>query len=403
MPDRALEGLRVVECGDRVGATYAGKLMADLGAEVVKVEVPRLGHSTRRRGPFPGGEPHPEKSGLFLYLNCNKRGVTLDLTTPAGRDLLYRLVAHADVLVQDYLPREAEARGVTFDRLREVNPRLVMASASPFGQTGPYRDYNAYEITMESAGGWTWLNGWPNRQDMPPLKPFGFQAEYQAGVSAAVATLGALFSRLRSGKGQHIDVSAQECIASITEMSFAFWSYTHTPAVRWGRRPLQPIDFFECKDGAWVFALCLEEHQWRGLVELMGDPEWTQWEVAANAFVRASNWDALRPFMAEWVSQWNADDLYRAAQEKRIPFAPVSTMGSLLESEHLKARGFFVEVAHPEAGRLRYPGAPYKLSGTPWEVRSPAPALGQHNEALFRDRLGLSPQEFASLREGGVI
>jgi len=367
------------------------------------VEAPRLGHSSRRRGPFPGGEPHPEKSGLFLYLNCNKQGVTLDLTRPAGRDLLYRLAADADVLIEDYPPRESAARGVTFDRLREVNPRLVMASASPFGQTGPYRDYGAYEITMASAGGWTWINGWPDRQDMPPLKPFGFQAEYQAGVSAALATLGALFSRLRSGKGQHIDVSAQECIASITEMSFAFWSYAHTPAVRWGRRPLQPIDFFECKDGAWVFALCLEEHQWRSLVELMGAPEWAQWEVAANAFVRASNWDALRPFMAEWVRQWNADDLYRAAQEKRIPFAPVSTMGSLLESEHLKARGFFVEVAHPEAGRLRYPGAPYKLSATPWEVRSPAPALGQHNEAILCGRLGLSSEELASLREEGVV
>jgi len=403
MPDKALEGLRVVECGDRVSATYAGKLMADLGAEVVKLETPRLGHSTRRRGPFPGGEPHPEKSGLFLYLNCNKQGVTIDLTTPAGRELLDRLAADADVLVQDYDPREAEALGLTYERLREINPRLVMASVSPFGQTGPHRDYKAHEITMESAGGWTWLNGWPGRQDMPPLKPFGLQAEYQAGVSAALAALGALYSRLRSGKGQHIDVSAQECIVSITEMSYEYWSYMHTPAVRWGQRPLQPIDFFECKDGAWVFALCLEEHQWRSLVGLMGDPEWAQWEVAANAFVRASNWDALRPFMAEWVSQWNADDLYRAAQEKRIPFAPVSTMGSLLESEHLKARGFFIEVAHPEAGPLRYPGAPYKLSGTPWEVRSPAPALGQHNEAVFCDRLGLSPQELASLREEGVV
>ena len=309
MPDRALEGLRVVECGDRVSATYAGKLLADLGAEVVKVEAPGTGHSARRRGPFPGGEPHPEKSGLFLYLNCNKLGVTIDLTRPAGRDLLDRLVADADVLVHDYPPPVADALGVAYERLREVNPRLVMASVSPFGQTGPYRDYAAHEITMASAGGWTWINGWPDRQDMPPLKAFGSQAEYQAGVSAALATLGALFARLRSGKGQHIDVSAQECIASITEMSFSFWSYMHTPAVRWGRRPLQPIDFFECKDGAWVFALCLEEHQWRSLVELMDSPEWTQWEVASNAFVRASNWDALRPFLAEWVAQWNADDL----------------------------------------------------------------------------------------------
>src|SRR3990172_7816038 len=127
MPDRALEGLRVVECGDRASATYAGKLMADLGAEVVKVEAPGLGHSSRRRGPFPGGEPHPEKSGLFLYLNCNKLGVTIDLTRPAGRDLLYRLAADADVLVHDYPPREAEAAGAPTERLPRANPRPRMA------------------------------------------------------------------------------------------------------------------------------------------------------------------------------------------------------------------------------------------------------------------------------------
>jgi crotonobetainyl-CoA:carnitine CoA-transferase CaiB-like acyl-CoA transferase len=163
--------------------------------------------------------------------------------------------------------------------------------------------------------------------------------------------------------------------------------------VRWGQRPIHPIDFFQCKDGAWIFVLCIEEHQWQRLAELMETPEWTTWEVAANRFVRASNWDALRPFMEEWVAQWNADDLYRAAQERRIPFAPVSTLSDLVSSEHLKARGFFVEVAHPEAGTLKQAGAPYKLGGTPWEIRMPAPTLGQHNEIVLSGRLGLSAGE----------
>jgi crotonobetainyl-CoA:carnitine CoA-transferase CaiB-like acyl-CoA transferase len=402
MPERALEGLRVVECGDRAAASYAGKLVADLGAEVVKVEEPGRGHGSRYRGPFPGGQTHPEKSGLFLYLNCNKQGVTLDLLDPRGRGLFDRLVADADLLVYDYPPRDAEARGLAYDRLAAVNPRLVVASISPFGQTGPYRDYNAYDITMASAGGWTWINGWPGHPEMPPLKPFGLQAEYQAGVNAAVASLGALLWRASSGRGQHIDVSAQECIASIIELTYVFWPYMQTPAVRYGQRPIHPVDFFECQDG-WIFVLCVEEAQWQSFVELMGSPEWATWEVFANRLVRAANYDVLRPFLEEWIRGWKADDLYRAAQARRIPFAPVSTMGSLLESEHLKARGFFVELAHPQAGRLTYPGAPYKLGGTPWEIRSPAPTLGQHNEAILCGRLGLPPAELASLREAGVV
>jgi CoA:oxalate CoA-transferase len=185
----------------------------------------------------------------------------------------------------------------------------------------------------------------------------------------------------------------QECIASILEMTLPMWSYMDVTDVRWGNRPIQPIDFFQCKDGAWIFVLAIEEHQWQRLVELMEAPEWTTWDVAANRFTRASNWGALRPFMEEWASQWNAADLYRAAQEKRIPFAPVSTLADLVNSEHLQARGFFVEVTHPEAGTLAHAGAPYKLSKAPWEIRSPAPTLGQHNNTVFREKLGLSPEE----------
>ncbi|MBI2913057.1 MAG: CoA transferase, partial [Chloroflexi bacterium] len=357
MAGQALEGLGVVECGGTLAAAYAGKLMADLGADVVKVEQPGSGDPARGMGPFPGNEPHPEKSGTFHYLNCNKQGITLNLHDPKGQELLYRLAADADVLVHAHPPAEAAALALDYQRLREVNPRLVMASISPFGQSGPYRDYKAYDITTASAGGWTWINGWPGHPEMPPLKTFGQQTEYQAGVNAAVATLGALFWRLRSGRGQHIEVSAQECITAMLEMTFTFWPYMQVPAVRWGQRPIHPIDFFQCKDGGWIFVLCIEEAQWKAFVELMGSPEWASWEVFADRFVRASNYDALRPFLADWVSEWNVTDLYRAAQEKRIPFAPASNLADLLDSPHLKARGFFVEVAHPQVGTCHYPGA----------------------------------------------
>jgi crotonobetainyl-CoA:carnitine CoA-transferase CaiB-like acyl-CoA transferase len=402
MADRALEGLRILDCGGTKAAAYATKLMADLGADVIKVEEPGVGDPSRHAGPFPGGVAHPEKSGAFLYLNCNKQGITLDLRQARGRKILERLTAEADVLVHAYPPKGAEDRGLEYGPLSGLNPRLVMASISPFGQDGPYRDHKAYDITTASAGGWAWINGWPGAPEMPPLKAFGEQTEYQAGVNAAVATMGALFWRLRSGQGQHIDISAQECITSIIELSYVFWPYMKIPAVRWGQRPIHPIDGFECKDG-WVFVLCIEEAQWQSLVELMGNPEWASWEVFGNRLVRASNWDALRPFLADWVSEWKVDDLYRAAQAKRIPFAPVSSMADLLDSDHLKARGFFVQIGHPEAGSLQYPGAPYKLGATPWEIRSPAPTLGQHNEAVLAGGLGLSPGELASLKEEGVV
>jgi crotonobetainyl-CoA:carnitine CoA-transferase CaiB-like acyl-CoA transferase len=399
MPERALEGITVVECGITGAAAYAAKLMADLGADVIKVEEPTHGDPARALGPFPG-DANPEASGTYLYLNTNKRGVTLNLESAKGLGMLDKLLGTADVFVHDFAPKQARDLGLTYDRVRGLNENLIMTSIFPFGAEGPYTDYESTDLTLLSAGGWTWLNGWPGHPEMPPLKPYGFQAAYQGGVNGALSSMGALYARQRGmAKGQHIEVSVQACIASILEMTLPTWSYMDVTAVRWGQRPIQPIDFFQCKDGEWVFALAIEEHQWQGLVEVMETPEWTTWEVAANRFVRASNWDALRPFMEEWVGQWNAADLYHAAQEKRVPFAPVSTMGSLLESEHLNARGFFVEIDHPVVGPYRYAGAPYKLSVTPWEIRRPAPTLGQHNAEVF----GLADAELAALKAEGVV
>ncbi|HUF54679.1 MAG TPA: CoA transferase [Dehalococcoidia bacterium] len=383
----ALEGLTIVECGIDGAATYAAKVLADLGAEVIKVEPP-AGDPDRELGPFPGHEPHRDKSGTFLYLNTNKLGVTLDLSTEPGRQALAGLAAKADALIHDYTPKEAEEAGLTYDAIRAANPDIIMTAITPFGMTGPQKDWAATDLTLQAAGGWLWMNGWPMEVDKPPLKAYGRQPSYQGGINGALATMGALYGKSRGLPGQHIDISIQECIASITEFNLPMWSYMETPLFRYGQRPIHPIDFFQCKDGEWIFVLCIEEHQWQRLVELMDTPEWATWEVAANRLVRASNWDALRPFMEEWVSQWNAEDLYRAAQDKRIPFAPVSTLGSLLDSDHLKARGFFIEVAHAEAGTLKHAGAPYQLSETPWEIRLPAPTLGQHNDEVF-SRFGI--------------
>jgi crotonobetainyl-CoA:carnitine CoA-transferase CaiB-like acyl-CoA transferase len=399
----ALSSLKIVELGDMVSAPYAVKLMADMGAEVIKVEQPGIGDRARTRGPFPGNTPHPEKSGLFIYLNTNKYGVTLDITKPDGMALLERLVEQADVLIHNVWPPEMNRAGLSYERMHRVNQRLVMTSISPFGMTGPKRNWRAEELTIWSAGGVCVLNGaGPEHPELPPLKTFGSQAGFQGGVHAAVATMSAVLAQLRDGEGQHVDVSVQESIASQLELTFEYWPYMGLIATRLGRKPIQPVESMQCKDG-WIYVCCIEEHQWRSFVEVMANPQWASEEIFADRVKRGENWEALKLFLDDYCSQHTVLELYRKVQEKRVPFAPVSTMGDLLNSEHLKARGFFVEIPHPVAGTRTYPGAPLKYHATPWEIRMPAPTLGQHNDQIFGGRLGLDAARLAELKRTGVI
>jgi crotonobetainyl-CoA:carnitine CoA-transferase CaiB-like acyl-CoA transferase len=399
----ALSGLKIVELGEMASAPYAAKLMADMGAEVIKIERPQGGDRARTRGPFPAGKPHPEKSGLFLYLNTNKLGVTLDVARPEGFALLEQLVAGTDVLIHNVAPADMDRIGLKFDRLRARNHRLVMTSITPFGLSGPKRNWRAEDLTLWSAGGLCYINGGgPEHPEMPPLRTFGQQSGFQGGVQAAVATMGAVFAAERDGEGQHVEVSIYETLASMMELFFEFWPYMGMVASRLGQKPIQPLEVMECRDG-YIYVCCVEEHQWRNFVELMGNPEWANEEIFSDRLKRGINWDALKVFLQEWVSQQTVLDLYKKAQARRIPFAPVSTMGDLLSSEHLKQRGFFVEIAQPMAGTHKYPGAPLKYHRTPWEIRRPAPTIGQHNEEVFGARLGIEAARLAELRRTSVI
>ncbi len=399
----ALSSLKIVEVGEMVSAPYCSKLLADMGAEVVKIERPGAGDRARTRGPFPGDIAHPDKSGLFLYLNTNKRGVTLDITQPEGFEVLEKLVADADILIHNVMPPDMDRVGLTYERMRRANPKLIMTSILPFGLTGPYRNYRAEDMTIWCAGGLCVLNGGgPDFPQLPPLKTAGQQAGYQGGAHGAMATVAAAFAQLRDGTGQHVEVSVQESVASIPEMTFEYWPYMKMIATRLGQKPLAPVAPMLCKDG-FIFLCCIEEHQWRSFVEIMGNPEWAEEEIFKDRLIRAVNWDALKVLLEPWVAQQTVLDLYRKAQARRVPFAPVSTMGDLLNSEHLKARGFFVEIAQPVAGTHWYPGAPLKYARTPWEIRRPAPTLGQHNAEVFGKQLGLSQARLDELKRKGVI
>ena len=398
----ALSGFRIIECGEMVSAAYASKLMADMGAEVIKIESPQGGDAARQRGPFPGGEPHAEKSGLYLFLNTNKRGITLDLEQTQGQEVLQRLVKDADLLIHNVHPKHMPAAGLDYDRLAALNPGLVMTSITPFGLSGPHTEYEASDLTLWNAGGLCFLNGGgPGTDHLPPLKAFGQQAGFTAGVHAAVASLGALFAKLRGGLGQHVEFSVQECLMGISEFGTMMASYAGMAVTRLGHKPIQPLDLLECKDG-WIFICCVEEHHWHSFVDLMDNPEWAAELIFEDRLKRGESWDALKLLIQEWVKDFTVQDLYLKAQARRIPFAPVSTMGYLLNSDHLNARGFFVQLDHPEAGNLTYPGAPHICSETPWELRRPAPCLGQHNAEVYTE-LGMTAQDLATLQRAGAV
>ncbi len=391
---QGLEGVKVLELGYLVSAAYATKLMADLGADVIKVEDPE-GDQARWRGPFPDGVVDQEKSGLFLYLNTNKRGITLDLRQQ--KEKLSELIAWADLLIHNYPPALMAELGIDYNSFREINPRLVMCAITPFGLTGPYRDYKAYEITVAHGGGWGWLGpGASDYPELPPLKTAGHQSDFQGGLAAATVALAAYYRALETGEGEHIDLSVQAYIASFLEQNFVYYTYLNRIASRLGKRLLYPWGIFECQDGL-IFLLNAEEDQWKRLVELMGNPEWTSWEIFKDNANRSKNQDALKIFLDEWIKEWEVEDLFRTGQEKRICFAPVFSMSQLAEQEQLRSRNFFVPVTHPRAGTLTHLGPPYQLHDPWWKIRRPAPLLGEHNEEVSRTQASLGrPQSPSS-------
>jgi crotonobetainyl-CoA:carnitine CoA-transferase CaiB-like acyl-CoA transferase len=386
----ALRGIRILECGELVAAPYAAKLLGHLGADVVKVEPPR-GDRARWRPPFLRGEVHPERSGLHLYLNQAKRSVIVDWSRSGDVDRFHELAAVADVLLVGGSPRSIEQHGLTYERLSRVNPRLVVTTITPFGMSGPRRDWAATELIEVAAGGWLCVSpGALDDASLPPLKAFGHQGDFQGGVQGAIATLGALRARRRTGRGEHVDVNVQAVIASNIEMNFVHWTYTRRVSSRLGKRGVGPWGIIRLADG-YFFVGCAEEDQWERLVDYIGNPEWAHSDIFADRVLRGAHGDALMPLLESALGHRRCEEAYVELQERRISCSPVFDMAMLLRSDHLAAREFFVEVDHPDAGRLVYPGAPFKLSRTPWEVVRPAPRLGAHGDEVTTEWRAVTP------------
>ena len=399
MVEPPLAGIKVLDLTHYIAGPYCTKLLADYGAEVMKIERPGTGDGARQMPPFFGNSPHPEKSGLFLYLNTNKLGITLNLKSEAGAKVFKELVKDSDILVENFSPRVMRSLGLSYENLERRNPHLIMTSISNFGQSGAYRDYKATEIVADAMGGWMAIIGDPERE---PLKPGGYQAQFVAGLFGSLGTMTAFCGQEMTGIGQHVDISIMEAVLYIQMNITSMYSYNQQIRKRVGNRVWPPPGaILPCKDGH-IGAIAVTTQQWKTLCHWMGMPELIENPRFLTAVDRAEHVDELEAILLSWLVEHEQEELVHEAQKRRLPFAVPASTKMLLESEHLRQRGYFVEVDHPATGKLHYPGAQFKMGGLPFELKR-APLLGEHNEEVYCHRLGYSKSDLVRFKEQGII
>jgi len=404
MTNGILDGVRVIEWGDLVSGPWASRLLADMGADVVKIEEPGSGDYARRLGPFPKDEKHIEKSGLYLYLNCNKRGISLDLTRPEGKQIFEELVTGADILIENHPPSRVEDAGLTYQYLKQLNPQLIMVSISPFGQTGPYRDFLGSELVLFQMGGVgyeTPIGDVTDPERESPLKGPGYQGYFVAGWLAAASTFLALYHRGNTGEGQHVDISEQEAIASTQRPNVTRFSFAGEVTNREGTGIPR---FKPCKDGYFAgFGAQGNDPTWKRLCDIMDNPEWTTWDICATQASRRENIAELDAMVMVWMMDHTKAELFEMGQRAGLSCFPVNDVSDVYTAEQFQHREFFQEVDHPVAGAFPYPGIPYKLSDQQPTIRRRSPMLGEHNEEIFVNELHRTSNDIALLARAGVI
>jgi crotonobetainyl-CoA:carnitine CoA-transferase CaiB-like acyl-CoA transferase len=408
-----LDGLRVLELSDEKGQ-FTGKLMADLGADVIKIEPP-AGSGARGVGPFLDDHPHRDRSLSFWHYNTSKRGVTLNLETEDGRVLFRQLAADADVVLETFKPGYLGSMGLGHESLRADNPKLIVCSLTPFGQSGPWRDFKSSDLTHLAAGGFMGCCGYDEADDPDqiPIAPGGGNAWHTAGNFAYMAVLAALVYRDNSGEGQHIDVSVHDSIAVTTEMHIPTYLYHEKVVIRQTGRHAQmapnPPGQFRCADGNYVNAQSsrvpfkrfgdlvawMKEH---GLEEDLEDEKYASFKGMTE---HAAYIDGV---IARFVAHLPADEVAHGGQRRQFNWGSVRAPEDLLDDGQMEDRGFWHEVVHTELGRtFKYPGAPAIHNGSPWRISRRAPLLGEHNQDIFGGELGYDDAALITLTEAGVL
>ncbi|MBM2826391.1 MAG: CoA transferase [Dehalococcoidia bacterium] len=402
MGNQALEGIKLVDLSTGIAGPYGSKLFADFGAEVIKVEDPKGGDPCRYWGPFFQDDPHPEKSGLFLHLNTNKKGITLNVESEFGKKVIKELVRDADILIESYGPGVINSLGLGYSELEKINPRLVMVSISNFGPSGPYKDYKGTEITMFAMCGRMFITGHPDKE---PLKLGGTATTGLVGNAVAAAAMSAYFGAQIHGTGQEVEVSVLQALLGAVDNRLISYEYDgEIPKREGGRREgTYPSGFYFANDG-YVQVAGGGTRRWPRVAVMLDMPELTNDPRFATAQARQENHGDFDALFYPWIIERSKYEIVRKAQDARMFAAPVLNMGELVEDEHYnKHRQFFVEIDHPVVGKVRYTGAPAKMTESPWQVPRHAPLFGEHNEEIYCERLGYSPEDLSKLREQGSI
>jgi benzylsuccinate CoA-transferase BbsE subunit len=403
------DDIRVLDLTTELGH-YAGKVLADLGADVIRVEPPD-GCDTRHTGPYWHNDPDPEKSLTFFYFNTNKRSITLDLEADAGRDAFKRLVATANVVLESYSVGYLPGLGLGYEELVKVKPDLIMTSVTGFGQTGPHAHYKAPDIVGAAMSGVMTLAGFP---DAPPYRLGQHGAYFNAGIQGAMGTLMAIHHWDNSGEGQYVDVSMQEALSLDQETAIQFWDMQKVVRARLGERKLMPgVGTYEAADG-YIFSMVGVPGfgaPWSALAQWMSEDEASQEPVPQELldFLAKMNLRELTAAMADaqkmeeigakftkaeqllaaFYKRRPKQELYEEGQRRRLLIGPVNTPKDVVESKQLDARGWFQDVPH-NGETLRHPGPPYRLPESPWAIRRRPPRLGEHNQEILGDELGLT-------------
>lgn len=417
--EAALSGYRVLDLTDDKGY-YCSKILAELGADVIKIEPPG-GDPSRSIGPFYKDTPDPENSLYWWAYNTSKRGITLNIESTQGKDIFRRLVKTADVVVESYPPGYLDSLDLGYTALSEINPGIVVTSITPFGQTGPYRDWKGPDLVGWALGGQAFTTG---DEDRPPCRISFPQAYLHASNHAASGTLAALYYRELSGEGQHVDVSMQEAVVWTLMIVIQFWDMMKFSMFRGGskRRMGGPVArvLFPCKDGYVSFLIgggqlasismppiirWMAEEDMLGAFEDKKDWEPKDWSEKVDFWsMTQEELDVQEDSLIRFFANKTKAEIYEEALRRRIILYPASTTEDLADNTQLREREFYVGVEHPELDEtVTYVGAPYKMTETPWSISRRAPLIGEHNEEILGNELGFAKEEMRLLKEAGVI
>lgn len=393
---KALEDITIIDFTRVLSGPYATMLLADMGAQVWKIERPGKGDDSRAVGPFRNGE-----SAYFMSLNRNKKSVTVDLSSPEGKEIVRRLVTQCDVLVENFRPGTMEKLGLGYHSLNELNPRLIFASCSGFGQTGPYRERPAYDIIVQGMGGLMSITG---ESDGSPTRVGTSIGDIAAGLFTAIAILAALNKRNKTNRGEYIDVSMLDCQVAILENAIARCSMEEKiPRPLGNRHPsIAPFSVYQTKDGSYITVAAGTDKLWAKLCQAINRLDLLEDSRFQTNMLRNDNWAALDQILHEAFSQHVLDAWVQTLNEYGIPFGPINTIDQVLKDPQVRHRDMIVEVEHPIAGKVEIANNPIKFLGDPNNRPLPAPLLGQHTEECL-EKLGYTRTRIEGLVRLGVV